>query len=211
MIKAIFFDLDNCLAAADETGRGHFAPMYAAVRAANRGALDDARLEAAFEDTWVHAFDFVARRHGFTDAMFQAGFAALRDCEVAAPMRGYGDLHVLPELPCRRFLVTSGFRRLQASKVRMLGIGAWFERILVDAVDDPPRPGKQALFERLLAETGLAPAEVLAVGDNPDSEIEAGNRLGIATVQTLRPGVIPSPKAGRHIAGLEELKALLGP
>lgn len=209
MIKAIFFDLDNCLAAADETGRGHFAPMYAAVRAANHGALDDASLEAAFEDTWVHAFDFVARKRGFTDAMYQAGYAVLRQIEVTSLMYGYGDLQVVPELDCRKFLITSGFRRLQESKVRALGIGAWFERMIVDAVDEPPRVGKQVYFERILAETGLATSEVLVVGDNPDSEIEAGNRLGLTTVQTLRPGVAKSPKASLHIGHLAELKTLL--
>lgn len=209
MIKAVFFDLDNCLAAADETGRGHFAPMYAAVRAANHGALEEAGLEAAFEDTWVHAFDFVARKHGFTDAMYQAGYAALTQVEITAPMFGYGDLQVVPELDCRKFLITSGFRRLQESKVRALGIGGWFERMIVDAVDEPPRSGKQGHFERILAETGLATSEVLVVGDNPDSEIEAGNRLGLTTVQTLRPGVAKSPKAGRHIGHLADLKSLL--
>jgi putative hydrolase of the HAD superfamily len=35
---------------------------------------------------------------------------------------------------------------------------------------------------------GLSPEEVVIVGDNPDSEIEVGNRLGIRTVQILRPG-----------------------
>lgn len=37
--------------------------------------------------------------------------------EVTTPMQGYGDLDVLKELPVQRFLVTSGFRRLQESKI----------------------------------------------------------------------------------------------
>ena len=53
------------------------------------------------------------------------------------------------------------------------------------------------------------PDQVLVVGDNPDSEIEAGNQLGIRTVQILRPGVTRSSKANCHIHGLEELGGLL--
>jgi putative hydrolase of the HAD superfamily len=50
---------------------------------------------------------------------------------------------------------------------------------------------------------------VLVVGDNPDSEIEAGNRLGIPTVQVLRPGVPHGNNATRYIHDLVELKGLL--
>ena len=35
MTKAIIFDLDSCLAAADEVGDQLFAPAFAAIRAAN--------------------------------------------------------------------------------------------------------------------------------------------------------------------------------
>ena len=55
----------------------------------------------------------------------------------------------------------------------------------------------------------LAPKDVLVVGDNPDSEIEAGNQLGITTVQILRPGVIRGNNAAYYIDELAELQMLL--
>jgi len=55
----------------------------------------------------------------------------------------------------------------------------------------------------------LAPREVLVVGDNPDSEIAAGNKMGMATIQTLRPGGLASPAATHHIRTLAELKRFL--
>ena len=58
-----------------------------------------------------------------------------------------------------------------------------------DAIDEPDRLGKKGLFEKIIADNGYQQTEVLIVGDNEDSEIEAGNALGIQTVQTLRPGV----------------------
>jgi FMN phosphatase YigB (HAD superfamily) len=51
--------------------------------------------------------------------------------------------------------------------------------------------------------------QVLLVGDNHDSEIAIGARLGLRTVQTLRPGVPRSPAATHHIQTLQELKPLL--
>ncbi|WP_437812246.1 HAD family hydrolase [Sorangium sp. So ce1078] len=209
MVKAIFFDLDNCLSAADEVGRALLDPVFAAIRRANRGRLSDEALEQAFSDCWRHALDFVASAHGFSPEMLAAGWDACAQLEVGAPMRGYPDLGTLAELPVLRFLVTSGFRRLQESKIRALGIERLFAGVHVDAIDEPGRKGKQGIFEEILRAHRLDPAEALVVGDNPESEIEAGNRLGIRTVQILRAGVPRGSNATYTIHGLEELKALV--
>jgi putative hydrolase of the HAD superfamily len=47
------------------------------------------------------------------------------------------------------------------------------------------------------------------VGDNPEAEIAAGNRLGIQTVQTLRAGVPRADNATFYIHTLAELPELL--
>lgn len=206
---AIIFDLDNCLAAADEPGEQLLEPVFAAVRSANRGSLPDAGLDAALHDCWFHAFDWVARRHGFTDDMRRAGWDAFRAIEVRAPMRGYGDLGVLPELGDMLFLVTSGFRRLQESKVRALGIAPLFREVVVDAVDEPGRAGKEGIFVDLMARHDLGPDEVLVVGDNVESELAAARRLGITGVQTLRRGVLPAAELELRVANLHELRRLL--
>jgi hypothetical protein len=69
--------------------------------------------------------------------------------------------------------------------------------------------GANTFFQDILNAHGLQPSEVLVVEDNPDSEIEAGNRLGMKTIQVLRSGVPPSDRATRQIRGLMELKELL--
>jgi len=206
--KAIIFDLDSCLSAADEPGAGIFQPAFAAIIQANHGSHTQAALDAAFTDMWRLPYDFVARKHGFSAEMFAAGWRALAQVEVATPMTGYGDLDALKELPVARFLVTSGFRRLQESKIKALGIASWFTAICVDAIDEPGHRGKQSIFEDLLRTHRLRPSEVMIVGDNPDSELAAGDRLGIRTVQTLRPGV-PVAQATYHIHSLHELRELL--
>lgn len=50
---------------------------------------------------------------------------------------------------------------------------------------------------------------MLVVGDNPDSEIEAGNRLGIKTVQILRPGVPFGDSATYHVRSLSEVRDIV--
>lgn len=208
MIKAFIFDLDSCLAAANEVGAALFAPAFQAIRVANQGTVPEERLQAAFADCWRFPFDFIAAQYGFSPVMRQAGFDAFRKTEVTQPMFGYGDLAVLAELPGQLFLVTSGFRRLQESKIRALGIAPRFAEIHIDAIDEAQPQGKLPAFAAILKNHQLAPTEVLVVGDNPDSEIAAGNQLGMTTIQILRPGVPASSAATHRIQNLHELKAI---
>lgn len=209
MISAVIFDLDSCLCAANEVGDQLFAPAFDAILRANDGSVSEATLSAAFSDCWRCAFDFVAEKHGFTAAMTAAGWEAFARTEVNEPMHGYGDLQALAGMPVQRFLVTSGFRRLQQSKIAALGFAHLFAAIHIDAIDEPDRRGKQWFFEKILADFHLARAATLIVGDNPDSEIAAGNRMGLRTVQILRPGVPRTDQAAHHIRDLAGLKPLL--
>jgi putative hydrolase of the HAD superfamily len=209
MIRAIIFDLDNCLSAADESSRQLLEPVFAAVRQSNHGTLSDGVLAQAFDDCWRDAFDVVAQRHGFSREMLEAGWNAAAHAEVTAPLQGYPDLGALHELSVKLFLVTSGFRRLQESKISALHITELFTEVHVVAIDEENRRGKRQIFADILATYRLSPAEVLVVGDNPDSEIEAGNQLGITTVQILRSGVRRGDNAAYYIDELAELAQLI--
>jgi FMN phosphatase YigB (HAD superfamily) len=209
MIKALILDLDNCLAAANEVGEDVFKPAFEAMRNANRGTLTDEQLAEAFEEIWRQPLDFVASKFGFSQEMLAAGWKAFSQTVIETPMKGYGDLAVLQELPFELYLVTSGFRGLQESKVKALQIADLFRGIEIDAIDEDDRKGKQGVFASILERKELKPEEVIVVGDNPDSEIEAGNRLGIRTVQILRPGVLRANNATFYIETFHELKTLL--
>jgi putative hydrolase of the HAD superfamily len=209
MITTIIFDLDNCLAAADEPGEQLLAPTFDAIRRANHGTVGEETLERAFADCWRRALDWVAKTYGFSDEMLAAGWAENARAAVSGAMHGYPDIDLLRTLRPKLFLVTSGFRRLQESKVRALGLAPLFERIYIDAIDEPDRKGKETLFKEILRTYSLEPKEVLVVGDDAESEIAAGSRLGISTVQILRDGVSRADSATYHIASLEELRQVI--
>jgi len=209
MISAAIFDLDNCLAAADEPRPELLEPMFTAIRRTNHGTLPADALERAFEDCWRLPLDAVAEKHGFSPAMLAAGWAAGRRIRVDAPMTGYQDLGVLGNLAVSLFLVTTGFRALQESKIEALGLRSTFVAAHVDAIDEPERKGKGGLFHDIVERYGFRPEHVLVVGDNPESEIEAGNHLGMPTVQILRPGVVRGATATHYIHDLTELRAII--
>jgi putative hydrolase of the HAD superfamily len=209
MIKAIIFDLDNCLSAADEVGEDLLEPVFEAIRRNNHGRFSDKTLAEIYFDCWRHPLDWVASKHGFPPEMLAAAWSVYASLEVQTPMRGYPDLAVLSELSVMRFLVTSGFRRMQESKIRALGFASLFTGVYIDAIDEPNRQGKEGMFRKILSQHQLRAEEVLVVGDNPDSEIKAGNKIGIATVQILRPGVPRGNNATHTIHGLAELRAIV--
>jgi putative hydrolase of the HAD superfamily len=208
-VHTLIFDLDNCLCSARAVGESCFSPAFAAIRAAAPSGFAPTQLRRVFRDCWTHDFEAVCTKHALTVEMRQAGFAAFADAEVRKPIEGYGDLPRLAALPGRKFLVSSGFTRLQTSKVRALGLAGVFERVVIDAIDSPPRKGKQHIFEELLSAVGVSAGEAWVIGDNAESELAAGRHLGCRTVQTLRPGVVVDPHAQHHVRGLRELRTLL--
>jgi len=204
------FDLDNCLIDALSVG-SLFEPAFEAIRQANQGALAPSVLDEALEQCWYTAFDLVSERYGFTPAMRSAGWAQFAQMQVRTPPQAYPDLELVRSVPLRRYLVTSGFRRLQNSKIDALGIRSWFDDIIIDAMDDKSADsgtqahGKLPVFQQILEREGCSPQQVLVIGDNPLSELGAGRALGAVTVQTVRPGISPWSLADHRVENLAEL------
>jgi hypothetical protein len=66
MTKALIFDLDSCLSAADEPGQQLYASAFDTITRANQGLLSPSVIQNAFADMWRLPFDFVAKKYGFT-------------------------------------------------------------------------------------------------------------------------------------------------
>ena len=210
-LSVLICDLDNTLFDARSIPTTVLAPVHAALRAANTGeeTLTSVELEAIIDASERMSFDLVVRELDVPPALAGAWSDAHARLSAPTPLRPFADVSVLWELPLERCLVTTGFRRFQESKVAALGLEALFPTIYIDALDDPVRAGKRALFERIVAERSMRPTEVIVVGDSPASELAVGSELGMVTVQILRPGVRASSRAQFRIASLTELPGVL--
>jgi putative hydrolase of the HAD superfamily len=123
--------------------------------------------------------------------------------------RTFGDESCIAELPTTNILVTMGYTEVQEKKIEAIGIAKYFQKVVVDEIDLPTRKGKKAIFAELLQENGWDPGEVLAVGDNPASELLAAHELGILAVQTVRPSIDAWEGADYRITSLCELKSIV--
>ena len=78
-----------------------------------------------------------------------------------------------------------------------------------------PQPG---IFRAILERAGVAPAEALAIGDNPDSDVVAAHRTGIGSILVLTGiadeatvATLSGERSPDHVArGPAEVAALLG-
>jgi putative hydrolase of the HAD superfamily len=212
MIRVAVFDLDNTLYDATTMPDEVLAPAIAAVRRANAGpgGIPADVLEAAIQSARRLGFLQVAERHGLPASLRAAWRAAYQHLAVTTRLSTYPDvLPCLEALELTRVLLTTGFRRMQESKIAALDIAHLFHAIYIDALDRGAGPGKQRLLQEMIETYDCRAREVLVIGDSAENEIAAGNALEAITVQILRPGIVFSDTAQYHLTTLAELPRLL--
>ncbi len=114
-------------------------------------------------------------------------------------------------------LLTDGFLPAQRFKVQALGIEKYFKTILYteDLGRDSWKPSP-AGFERIMQTLNAPPHSMACVADNELKDFIAPNKLGMATIQLLRPSRIhtqtstdPNAKPHNTITQITDLPALL--
>ena len=128
------------------------------------------------------------------------------------PLRSFGDEGCIKELGAQAFLVTCGDTEEQGLKIDELGLADIFDQIvIIDKQEDQDLCApKLEVFSKLLDERGWSAGEVMVIGDDAESELAAAQKLGIQTIQTLRPGVKKWNQATYHVTSLYQLKGIVG-
>ena len=175
MIRAILFDLDDTLYPESEFALGGYRAVARA--AAANGECD---YEEAF-DCMQNAFHKDGRKEVFPGLMkrFPGLGMTLKDMvrvyrEHVPEIRlfpGYGD--IIKELGknYRLGMITDGLPAVQRGKVRALGIGELFEKIVYswDYGEERQKPHLYP-FVLMLETLRISPQEALFVGDNPEKD-----------------------------------------
>lgn len=206
---AIIYDLDETILPASAVPDETFDSLFDAIRNANAGTLPDDQLEEALQSMRRLSVDVVAEKYRFSKEMNEAAKQALLHTDYNFQLSTYDDFPVLKTIPGERYLVTTGVPNLQQAKVDSLFTADDFAGVFVDDIYQDNRVGKKGLFQQIAEKTGLSPDRIWIVGDNPDSEIKAGNELNMNTVHIARAGVEPSPLAKYQIHNFKELKSLV--
>jgi putative hydrolase of the HAD superfamily len=175
-VKAIIYDLDNTIFPVSSIGDKLFGPLFDLI--AESGHHNDS-MDAIRYAIMRTPFRIVARRHNFSEGLTQKGIELQNTIDYKGEILPFEDYPEIKNIPAERFLVTTGFKTMQLSKIRQLGITTDFKEV---HVVNPVETSKKEVFADILKRYDYKPKEVLVVGDDPESEIAAAKALDIPTV-----------------------------
>ncbi len=211
MKKALIFDLDNTIypvsAIADNLFEKLFAVLDEYSGTINLG--DDDRVAKIKEEMTRRPFQYIADKYELDKELNDKMVDALRTMTYDLPMEPFEDYHHLRKIPLVKFLVTTGFMKLQMSKVKQLGIEQDFKEIYIVDPDVSDKT-KKDVFADIMQKYGYQTTDLLVIGDDPDSEIKAAMALGIDTFLFDPKGIYSEVAATHKSDSLKKASDIIG-
>ena len=198
----LILDLDNTIYPARSIGEELFGPLFKLLEKPEYELSKDT-LEDAKRDIQRVPFQKVAEKHDFPDELTSEALELLRNLSYEGEMSTFEDYHLIKELPSTRFLVTSGFTKLQRSKIEKLGLSQDFEEIFIIDPDHTDKV-KKDIFEEIIKKYGLNIDDVIVIGDDPDSEIQAALDLRLHSILLDPESEFDQHKAEHTVKSLRE-------
>jgi putative hydrolase of the HAD superfamily len=204
MIKLLIFDLDNTLFDTyTQLGINVVEKMIVQLR---KFGLTKEQERVLREKYHITGFRILANQLGFSEEMKHIGMETYKNMDLSQ-IKPFDDVKLIPALKQKKTLVTSGLKDVQMRKVEILGLDGVFDEVAVD--ESSSHENKQRIFVGMMKKYKAKPAETMIIGDNPESELAAGNNLGIITVQMLRRPDMLKGKADYHVKDLYEVEKIL--
>lgn len=178
MKRALILDLDNTIYPVKSIAADLFEKLFQLID--EEIGSDKQKATKAKDELTRRPYQLVADEFGFSKELRQKGLGLLKNFIYDKPMQPYPEYHPLSALAIDKFLVTTGFTKLQNSKIEQLGIKAHFKKIYI--VDpEMSKINKGDIFQQIMLENGYAAHDLLVIGDDPQSEIKFARELGIDT------------------------------
>ncbi|TFF37294.1 HAD family hydrolase [Mucilaginibacter psychrotolerans] len=179
MKRVLILDLDNTIYPVNSIANHLFGQLFKLIDE-HLEPTDSEMVNKAKDELTRRPYQHVADEFGFSAELKAMGMEMLNNIELDVPMRAFEQYAQIQNIAIDKYLVTTGFTKLQMSKVKMLGIEADFKGIYIV---DPEKSSqtKKDVFANIMAENGYTAKEVLVIGDDPKSEIKAAVELGIDT------------------------------
>ena len=182
MKRALILDLDNTIYPVSSIADNLFGQLFKTLdQYSDRINADDAdRMNKIKHEMTRRPFQHIADEFQLADDLRNKMMDALKNMSYDLPMQPFEDYVYIKSIPLDKFLVTTGFIKLQMSKVKMLGIEQDFKTIhIVDP--EVNSQTKKDVFAMIMEKHNYIPEDLLVIGDDPESEIKAAMALGIDT------------------------------
>ncbi|MGY3212925.1 HAD family hydrolase [Mucilaginibacter sp. HD30] len=178
MKRALILDLDNTIYPVSDIADDLFSQFFNLLK--NDPDVDSSVIELAKNEMTRRPFQQVADEFNFSAKLKSRGIELLKNITYEKPIQPFADYHHIKSINLNKFLVTTGFTKLQYSKIKQLDIEQDFKEIYIVDPEISPKT-KQDIFKELMNMHRYQPADLLIIGDDPNSEIKAALSLGIET------------------------------
>jgi putative hydrolase of the HAD superfamily len=205
MKKAIILDLDNTIFPVPSIGDKLFSPLFQLVEEDGHHAED---MKAIRDEIMRIPFQQVAANHKFSEELTHKGIEVLKEIKYEGKIEPFEDFEFVKNLALDKFLVTTGFVKMQQGKVNSLDLEPHFKEIhIIDPTTNSAT--KKDVFAAIMEKHQYEKTELLVIGDDLHSEIKAAQELGIDVVlydkYQRKAGNLPCPV----ISDFRELKNFL--
>lgn len=207
MISALILDMDNTIFPSASISDELFEPIYQLLEK-HKDKVGEENIQEIRKLMSKKAWQKLAEEYEFNDELTKEGADILRETTYHKPISSFEDYAIVKNNTLEKYLVTMGFTKMQWSKIKMLNVESDFKEVIVndpETTDDT----KKEVFQRMLERYNLNPKEVLVIGDDPESEIKAGNDLQMPTVLYDRMNEYDDSQATHRIHNYSELAAVI--
>lgn len=207
MKKALILDLDDTIFETRTMDPQIFEPFFLHLKEGLKSEFDQTVIDNITADLWRNTWDKVISTYSIPMEIILDAIRVLDALELNLAIVPYADYCFVKELSCPKYLVTTSLTSLQQAKIRALNIEHDFVKIVINDTFKESKT-KFDIFKELVDECNLVAEHTYVIGDNAESEIEAGNALNMVTVQMLRKGVVKGNNAKYYIRSFEELQSI---
>lgn len=183
MKRALILDLDNTIYPVSSIADNLFAALFKTLDqySDRMNSVDRDRVSKIKDEMTRRPFQHIADEFELDEDLRNKMTNTLKGMTYDLPMQAFEDYEHVRSIKLDKFLVTTGFAKLQMSKIKMLGIEQDFKSI---HVVDPEKSNqtKKEVFAMIMEKHDYSREELLVIGDDPGSEIKAAKALGIDTV-----------------------------
>jgi putative hydrolase of the HAD superfamily len=207
-IKTIILNLDDTIFETKSMDKNFFNPFFDVLMFNLKPIFNLNQIEQIYNDLCKYSWNFVIEKHKIPKEIFINSIKILENSNFELKIKTFPDYTFMKKLPVDKFLVTTGLTFLQNLKIKALNIENDFKEIVINdrLISNET---KFDIFKKLILKHNFNLKESFIIGDNPDSEIKAGNELSFKTIQILRKNVEKGNNADLYIYTFEELIKIL--
>lgn len=206
----LILDLDNTIFETKSMDSKIFDSAFALIEKYYTDNKLGIKSEEIITDLWSIPVDVVFAKYNTPTDLVSAFYKQIEEIDYEElDIKTYDDYIEIQKLKDIKILVTTGFKELQLAKIKALGIESDFDEIHIDDPRLNPRNHKIDIFRQILMNTKKKPEEIWVIGDNPESEIQSGKKLGMKTIQRKSINMKSSEFADYEIDTFNELKEIL--